>query len=59
MALLAVQMLMAMTDRAGKLVAEGQVDIPTAEEMCVQIITGGAKPLAARLGQFIDEAYNS
>jgi hypothetical protein len=40
-------------------VAEGQVDIPTAEEMCVQIITGGAKPLAARLGQFIDEAYNS
>jgi AcrR family transcriptional regulator len=55
MALLAVQMLMAMTDRAGKLVAEGQVDIPTAEEMCVQIITGGAKQLAARLGPSIDE----
>ncbi len=55
MATLAVQMLMAMTDRAGKLVAEGQVDIPTAEEMCVQIITGGATRLAAWLGAVIDE----
>ncbi len=55
MATLAVQMLMAMTDRAGKLVAEGQVDIPTAEEMCVQIITGGGRQLAAWLGSTIDE----
>lgn len=55
MATLAVQMLMAMTDRAGKLVAERAVDIPTAEEMCVQIITGGARQLAAKVGESIDE----
>lgn len=55
MATLAVQMLMAMTDRAGKLVAERAVDIPMAEEMCVQIITGGARQLAAKLGEAIDE----
>lgn len=54
MATLAVQMLMAMTDRAGKLVAERAVDIPTAEEMCVQIITGGARQLAKTLGATID-----
>lgn len=42
----AVQLLMAMTDRAGKLVSEGLVDIPTAEEMCLQIITAAGARIA-------------
>lgn len=46
MAIAAVHLLMALTDRAGKLVAEGMLDIPTAEEMCVQIITAGGQRLA-------------
>jgi len=46
MAIAAVHLLMALTDRAGKLVAEGKLDIPTAEEMCVQIITAGGRRLS-------------
>ncbi len=54
-AVVAVQLLMSMTDRAGKLVAEGMVDIPTAEEMCVQIITAGGRRLAELWPSPIDE----
>jgi AcrR family transcriptional regulator len=41
LAVAAVEMLSAVTDRAGKLVAEGQVDVESATEMCVELITGG------------------
>jgi len=40
-AIAAVEMLSALTDRAGKLVAEGLVDVDAATELCVELITGG------------------
>ena len=40
---------MSLTDRAGKQVAEGSIDIETAETMVVQIITGGLRKLAEGL----------
>lgn len=49
----AVEMLMAVTNQAGKLVARGAIDIDIAEEMCVQFITGG---LARLVGTAADEA---
>ncbi len=53
-ATVAVQLLMASTDRAGKLVSEGLIDIPTAEEMCVQIIIAGGR----RLGELYPSAID-
>lgn len=41
LAIAVVEMLSALTDRAGKLVAEGLVDVDAATEMCVELITGG------------------
>ncbi len=41
LAIAAVEMLWAVTDRAGKLVAEGSVEVDAATEMCVELITGG------------------
>lgn len=46
-----VEMLMAVTDRAGRLMAEGQLDLPTAEEMAVQLILGGLDRLSTRFGE--------
>jgi AcrR family transcriptional regulator len=44
----AVDMLMAVTDQAGKKCASGTMDIDTAEEMCVLLITGGMQRLSER-----------
>lgn len=44
-AIAAVEMASALTDRAGRLVAEGQLDVETATEMCVSLITGGLAAL--------------
>ena len=41
LAIAAVDMLAAVTDQAGKLVANGQIDVDPATEMCVELITGG------------------
>ena len=41
LAIAAVEMLSAVTDRAGKLVADGLVDVDSATELCVELITGG------------------
>ncbi len=41
LAIAAVNMLAAVTDQAGKLVADGQIDVHPATEMCVELITGG------------------
>ena len=41
MAIAAVGMLMAVTEQAGRLVAQGQADVDAATEMCVELITGG------------------
>lgn len=41
LAIAAVEMLSAVTDRAGKLVAEGQIDVDSATELCVELITSG------------------
>lgn len=41
LAILVVEMLWAVTDRAGKLVAEKQLDVEAATELCVELITGG------------------
>jgi len=41
LAIAAVELLSAVTDRAGKLVAEGLVDVDAATELCVELITGG------------------
>ena len=40
-AIVAVEMLSAVTDRAGKLVAAGDIDVEAATEMCVELITSG------------------
>jgi len=45
-AIAAMDMFTALTDRAGKQVAEGRNDIDTAEMMVVEIITGGLRQLA-------------
>jgi len=45
LAIAAVDMVSALTDRAGKLVAEGQIDVEPATEMCVELITGGLASL--------------
>lgn len=47
LAIAVVDMLAAVTDQAGKLVARGQIDVDPATEMCVELITGGL----ARLGR--------
>ncbi|WP_411287892.1 TetR/AcrR family transcriptional regulator [Phenylobacterium sp.] len=41
LAIAAVELLSAVTDRAGKLVAEGHIDVDSASELCVELITGG------------------
>jgi hypothetical protein len=38
-------MVSAVTDRAGRLVADGQLDVKTATEMCLVLITGGLERL--------------
>lgn len=48
-AIAVVDMLMAVTDQAGKQTAAGSLDIATAEDMCVALITGGLERLSARL----------
>ena len=48
-AIAVVDMLMAVTDQAGKQTAAGSLDIDTAEEMCVALITGGLERLSERL----------
>lgn len=50
-AISAMGLFMSLTDRAGKQVAEGSIDIDTAETMVVQIITGGLRKLADSLAQ--------
>lgn len=47
-AIAAVEMLMAVTDRAGRMLAEGTLDLPLAEELAVQLILGGLERLSAR-----------
>ena len=37
---------MAVTDRAGRLVAQGDLDLPTAVDMCLKIALGGLEQLA-------------
>ena len=49
MAIAAVEMVSAITDRAGRLVAEGQLDIDAATDMCVGLITGGLAGLGRSL----------
>lgn len=39
-AIVVVDMLSALTDQAGRLVGQGQVDVDAATEMCVELITG-------------------
>ena len=41
LAIIAVDMLAALTDRAGQLVSQGLVDVEAATEICVELITGG------------------
>ena len=41
LAIATVELLSAVTDRAGKLVSEGLVDVDSATELCVELITGG------------------
>ena len=45
-AIAAVDLLMAVTDRAGRLVAQGDLDLPTAVDMCLKIALGGLEKLA-------------
>lgn len=42
-----VPILSALTDQAGKLVADGQLDVETATEICVGLITGGLERVKA------------
>ncbi|MFM8755146.1 MAG: TetR/AcrR family transcriptional regulator [Phenylobacterium sp.] len=44
-AISAVEMVSAITDQAGRLVADGQLDVETATGMCVALITGGLESL--------------
>jgi len=41
LAIAVVDMVSAVTDQAGKLVAQGQLDVDPATEICVELITGG------------------
>jgi AcrR family transcriptional regulator len=50
LAIASVDMLMAVTDQGGKLVAQGQLDVEDATEMCVELITGGLDRLARSRG---------
>ena len=45
-AIAAVDLLMAVTDRAGRLVAQGDLDLTTAVDMCLKIALGGLEQLA-------------
>lgn len=47
----AVELLMAVTDRAGRLMSEGSLDAPTAEDMAVELILGGLQRLSIRFGK--------
>ncbi|MFN9927398.1 MAG: TetR/AcrR family transcriptional regulator [Phenylobacterium sp.] len=49
LAIVAVETLMSLTDQAGKLVAQGQIDVEPATEMCVELITGGLARLNPEL----------
>ena len=46
LAIAAVDMVAGLTDQAGKLVAEGRIDVDPATEMCVELITGGLARLS-------------
>jgi TetR/AcrR family transcriptional regulator, fatty acid biosynthesis regulator len=48
LAIACVDMLMAVTDQAGKQVAAGQLDVDEGTELCVTLITGGLAKLARR-----------
>ncbi len=48
-AIAAVDALMNLTGGAGRQVAEGALDVETATEMCVALIEGGLRELAARI----------
>ena len=48
-AIAVVGMLMAVTDQAGKQTASGSLDIDTAEDLCVDLITGGLERLSRRV----------
>ncbi|MCA3722044.1 TetR/AcrR family transcriptional regulator [Phenylobacterium sp.] len=49
-AISAVEMVSAITDQAGRLVADGQLDVETATGMCVALITGGLQSLGQSHG---------
>ena len=49
MAITGIEMVSAITDRAGRLVADGQLDVETATGMCVALITGGLANLRRTL----------
>lgn len=46
-AIFTVDLLSALTDQAGRQVAQGQADVDAATEMCVELITGGLAALDA------------
>jgi TetR/AcrR family transcriptional regulator, fatty acid biosynthesis regulator len=48
MASASVDLLWTITDGAGRLLSQGDLDIDTAEEMCVQLITGGLDRLSRK-----------
>ncbi len=50
MAIAGIEMVSAVTDQAGRLVADGQLDVETATGMCVALITGGLANLQRSLG---------
>ena len=50
MAIAGIEMVSAGTDQAGRLVADGQLDVETATGMCVALITGGLANLQRSLG---------
>jgi AcrR family transcriptional regulator len=49
MAIAGIEMVSAVTDQAGRLVADGQLDVETATGMCVALITGGLANLQQSL----------
>ena len=49
MAIAGIEMVSAVTDQAGRLVADGQLDVETATVMCVALITGGLANLQRSL----------
>jgi AcrR family transcriptional regulator len=48
-AITGIEMVSVVTDRAGRLVADGQLDVETATGMCVALITGGLEGLRRTL----------